>query len=242
MAYRKYNTYYKKKYGYRKKKFTKFNLYKNRSSKSQAYQIYNLNKKINMIEKKTKPEIKPDFINVFNLSNLTPAANAVLKRTYNFDFSSVIKGNLLRLQNICLYGNFNAYDNNSSDTTTYTTYLRLIIVQAKTGGQAPPTELLQNYNDMTFTRSPLCQGFSQTVKLIYDKLYYITNDRNSRNIKVNLKKRLDNIRRRLVDNSDPANPVYEYDGNLYAYAYIGNTNGSKITFNLNSKIMYVDED
>lgn len=186
--------------------------------------------------------MKPQFLTVLNEPAIQRTAGTTVKFNYNFDFSNIIKGNLLRLQNILLYGNFNAYDLIGADTESFTAYLRLIVVQAKTGGQTPPDDILQNSSDMTFTRSPFCQGFSQTVKLIYDKLYIINKVNNSRNIRVNLKKRLDNIRRRLVDNSDPENPVYQYDGNLFVFAYFGNTNGTRAAIKLNSKVMYVDED
>lgn len=49
----KYKKRYNKNY---KKKFSRFNTYRNRSSKAQAYQIYALNNRVNYLMKKTKPE------------------------------------------------------------------------------------------------------------------------------------------------------------------------------------------
>lgn len=49
---------YAKRYYKKKSTFSKYNTYKNRSAKSQAYQIYQLNKKVNRIEAKTRPEFK----------------------------------------------------------------------------------------------------------------------------------------------------------------------------------------
>ena len=48
-SYKRYNRKYKG------KKLTKFNLYKNRSSKAQAYQISRVNKKVNTIAKQLRP-------------------------------------------------------------------------------------------------------------------------------------------------------------------------------------------
>lgn len=241
MAYRKYNTYYKKKYGYRKnyRKYSKFNLYKNRSSKSQAYQIYNLNKKINNIEKKTKPEVKPVNQLIFDLNQAQYAASTVHKITKKINFTDIIQGNLLRLQNILLYGNLRATDSNNSDNIQiFTEYFRFMVVQTKTLGQVPPDELLLNYNDMSFVRSPLNTGFSQTVKLIYDKVYVTNNTYNSRNCKINLKK-LSNIRRKLIS-SDPVE--YQYEGDIYVYIYIGNTASTYTNIDIQSKICYVEDD
>lgn len=52
-SYKRYaKKYYKRKF--KKSKFSKYNTYKNRSAKSQANQIYTLNKKVNNIYKQTK--------------------------------------------------------------------------------------------------------------------------------------------------------------------------------------------
>lgn len=66
--------YYKRRYNKRrynrKYKFSKYNTYKNRSAKSQANQIYTLNKKINTIERKTRPEL---------IQHLNPAYQATVQ-------------------------------------------------------------------------------------------------------------------------------------------------------------------
>lgn len=61
-SYRRYKrNYYKRKY-----KYSKYNTYRHRSSAAQASQIYGLNKRINKIEKLTKPEYREFFTKRIN--------------------------------------------------------------------------------------------------------------------------------------------------------------------------------
>ena len=99
--------------------FSKYSTYKNRSSKAQAYQIYRLNKKINWIQKRTKPE-----------TNISPILSRTFSHTWNDEATthpllvysssaltnlrpegttpdpqySVLKGRFARLQSLTLKG------------------------------------------------------------------------------------------------------------------------------------------
>lgn len=71
---------------YTKKTFSKSNLYKHKSPKSQALQIYKLNKKVNSIERLTKPEIKPFKFHVESIEFINGTAvgpNASIMTEYH---------------------------------------------------------------------------------------------------------------------------------------------------------------
>lgn len=127
MAYKKS---YKKKRSYGKKKtFTKKNLYTHKTAKNQATQIYRLNKKVNAIERRTKPEIK--VINqilkreIFTEDGQLGPTHSAYKETHGF--FSIFEDNilnlaktghiymgandrLLRLQSLKIYGEFKNYN------------------------------------------------------------------------------------------------------------------------------------
>ena len=114
---------------YRKSKFSRFNTYKYRSSKAQASQIYALNKKINRIQRLTRPEIK---IKNAGLSDITLSTG--LTAGYVYDISPLVQGtdfegNLVRLNSIKYYGSFNEY---AISTTGIPIQARLVIIQTKT--------------------------------------------------------------------------------------------------------------
>lgn len=244
---------YKKFYNQKKKtytkntKFSKNNLYKNRSSKKQAGQIYKLNKKINNIEKKTKPEIHNLQWNV-DLSHEFSTSNCNLGTASNLytGLKGIMKGDLVRIQNIQFYGYLHSSLTYAEEGQGYLdSYCRLIIVQNKTLNQSFPSDILLTQaasGGLACINSPYMEGFSQTVKLLYDKVYHITPDNRSRTFKFTLKK-MDNLKKTTISNTS------QYTGDIKIYAYIWSKTGyikpetfTTITCKLYSKINYVDED
>lgn len=85
-----------KKYYNRKRKnykFSKYNTYKHRSAKSQANQIYRLNKKVNNIYKSVKPDIQYFDTKPVDVSEpITTAKNGLIKYTTMFDLEGWVNG------------------------------------------------------------------------------------------------------------------------------------------------------
>lgn len=86
-----------KKYYNRKRKnykFSKYNTYKHRSAKSQANQIYRLNKKVNSIYKQVKPDIQYFDTRATDISEpITTAKNGLIKFTSMFEINGWLNGN-----------------------------------------------------------------------------------------------------------------------------------------------------
>lgn len=164
--YRKYGK-GKKYYKNRKFKFTKSKLYKYRSSKNQANQIYKLNKKVNLIEKKTAPEIQRIQDNIYDtvfVTNNEPMTNYDNAKSMYKDFlinntkASFIamKGDILRPRFLNLYGYFGTVLNpeisgqwatenskTASDKQLFAAYMRIIVCKLKKSTQLVPSKITQ---------------------------------------------------------------------------------------------------
>ena len=246
MAFRKqYKRFYKK-----KAKFSKNNLYRNRSSKKQALQIYRLNRKINYIEKKTKPEISEGIFSTTLSSEFLEKNSAQLQETTDLfkTLKTNMKGELVRLQNIRIYGGFTSNLNEyPKDFTILSSYIRLIVLQNKTENQTFPGEplLSRASTGLSCIRSPYMSGFSQTCRILYDRVYKIDHDTPEKTFSFNIKK-MNNLRKLLYNNT----ATYTGDIKIYAYMYSktglfdeGSFPGTStvIKCNLNAKIVYIDE-
>ena len=95
--------------------FSKYSTYKNRTSKAQAYQIYRLNKKINYIQNRTKPEVKiaplmQQSINTAVVNTASRPDGIVLTNFVNEDATEVpagsvkINGRFARMQSLKIAG------------------------------------------------------------------------------------------------------------------------------------------
>lgn len=177
---------------YRKFRFSKYNTYKNRSAKSQAYQIYSLNKKINRLENKTKPEFKTgrkdDFMSLTtryeNVGQLWNHSIKLITSTdgVNFHSEDIQKGLFARLCGLTIWGNIVRTDPNATHTAGF---LRLIITQyrqARSAGISMP-DIFSGYNDSTFTnmtsvilKEPFKDHVTSTVKILSNRVYKLNNN------------------------------------------------------------------
>lgn len=185
---------YKSKYGrrYRKRTFSKYNTYKYRSAKSQAYQIYALNKKINRIENKTRPEFKTGRKDSF-MTLTTPYESVrqlwnhsikLITSTdgVNFHSADIQNGLFCRLCGLTIWGNILRTDSNATHTAGF---LRVIVVQyrqARSAGISMP-DLFSGYNDgatsdMTsvILKEPFKDHVASTVKIITNRVYKLNNN------------------------------------------------------------------
>lgn len=90
-----------------------------------------------------------------------------------------MKGELVRIQNIRIYGGFTS---NLNEYPNYikilSSYIRLIVLQNKTENQAFPGEplLSRASTGLSCIRSPYMSGFSQICNILYDRVYKIDNN------------------------------------------------------------------
>lgn len=184
--------YYNRRSGYKRRykkfRFSKFNTYKNRSSKSQAYQIYQLNKKINRIEAKTKPEFKTgrkdEFLTLnsyftnnqlwtHGLSMITSADGV------NLHDEAIQKGLFCRLCGLTIWGNVERVNVNATHTSGF---LRLMIFQFRQARQDSLSmdDIFLGYNEQDMNSSIMKEPFkdhiSASVKIIANKVYKINNN------------------------------------------------------------------
>ena len=262
--YRRYRRYIKRS---GKRAFSSFNLYKRRTSKAQAYQIYRLNKKIARIQYRTKPEIKIAPLvqrsitsasdNDFTLSGLLPLVNLVDEGTTPTAVQAQLDGRFARLQNVTLKGVFNyatalagnpATPTDNLDLQRLPAYMRLVIVQLKTTRSAALTNddvwtdrvidgdsTSDALNGFARLRAPLSSGMARKARVLCDKTYMLSDNRQAVNVKCKLK---------YLKNWYKA-PEEEYPkGGVYMFVLIYNLGYSlprnTVNFQYVSKCAYTD--
>lgn len=163
----KYKPRYAKK-KYYKKTLSKSNIFKNKSAKSQAGQIYSINKRIKYIQKVTAPEIQRiqdnlinrDFtdVNHYPITHYNSAISIYKDYLLNAERDRHInmEGNILRARYLQLYGFFGCYSDQSltgdwvpnpnyqlTARQPFTAYLRIIVCKLKKSCQAVPQAITQ---------------------------------------------------------------------------------------------------
>lgn len=212
MAYKKS---YRKKYNRssnKKRVLKKSQIFSKKSAKSQAKQIYYLNKKINYVNKKVSPEIDTMTTDIiyktenFNNKPLKYSNGRIaLFRGYlnnsrdsdsHFYFSIDDNVDIIKVKNICLYGDFGFSEYNSvsgqyavipnSDITAqspHVAYMRFIVCQTFSGGDDFPTRLTTDivkdsedsaFVDTTLINGPLIRGLKKRFKVLKQKIIKIT--------------------------------------------------------------------
>lgn len=183
MAYRRYGKRsYKKRYYKRKRTFSRYNTYRHRSSKAQAYQIYKLNKKVNHVYKMTKPELQiyTDDIN----NSGTPHIDIDLTTSDTNGYKSAclpiinrgngcFNGHYARIKDVTITASLEYMGNPLEGAQTQTCGLRLIFFRTRADMVENPnrTDILKILNDKPnnyYLNCPLEQGFSTRYKLVKD--------------------------------------------------------------------------
>lgn len=206
--------YSKKKYS--KKTLSKSNIYGKKSPGSQAKQIYALNKKINYIQKTTKPEMCISTNNIFYKrfidSNSHPS-NEVAERCFIYKDNVlphiVLNGDMLRPKFIKLFGMFGIYNDttiegawNSApshqiiERQPMSAYIRIIVCRLKQSGmQNPPGMITQlNPNDVNDTtmrdlypiNGPLINDVTSALDILKSKVIKVDNNKNVRSWSIKL--------------------------------------------------------
>lgn len=213
---RYYKKSFKKKY---RKALKKSNIFKHTGPKSQAKQIYALKKKINYYSKLNKPEVHTNTGEVFNWLINMPIVNgekhglcplyegALIKNGAANPNGIEMKGDLIRVQNITLYGQFSLGSNvapyiqdtdhhlNYNAYNNITAYMKIIIARLVYGGGRIPGRITQDgpqigeggvYTDMTPINGPLINGIGRQMKIIYTKIIKIDNIHQTKMFKIKL--------------------------------------------------------
>lgn len=203
--------YYRRRYYNKKYPLKKSNIFSKKSAKSQAKQIYALNKKINNIEKRTKPETitqKNVFCNrLFTVDGLYGSYGVKEWHTRLYLYEDIllnadqcnyqIKGHMLRPYNITISGlfenkNHNVELNGKILTPPLTGYLRFIVCKLVGGNQSRyPERITQSYSpntdDIGLIMGPLINNVSASLKVIKNKVIKIDNVKDSRLFKIKIK-------------------------------------------------------
>ena len=173
---------------YKNRTFTRFNTYKNRSSKAQAYQIYKLNKKVNRVYKLTKPEVQiytDDKYNNNGQASVEMELNTSHLSGYNLGITQLIgknnhcfNGRYARIRDFTLTGSFEFIGNPQEVLQQQVCGLRVILFRIKADQYAAPIvsdaiDVKNDKNNAYYMNSPLPEGFSTRFKLVADRKYYI---------------------------------------------------------------------
>ena len=158
MVYKYRGRYNRRRGVYRRKGFTMYKLYKNRSSASQARQIYGLNKKLKAIQRKTRPEINiaPLVSTTMRSDQGTPIYTGSNVKLFSLQLTNLIshdatavagyarlEGRFARIQNITVKGTFSYYSataglSDSADLQRQPAYARVVIYQTKASRSVDP--------------------------------------------------------------------------------------------------------
>lgn len=165
------------------------------SARSQAKQIYALNRRVSRIQRLTKPEIVTIQRSASEITDLNRLNNNIQwitegNSTSNFAIvplgpvsdtnsgsgTAPVVNNFARLQSFTLYGNFQ-YSELVTAPTPQT--LRIVIVQTKAtrGSTLTSSDIFTGgepgANPFNATFGPLQTGVSRTCKILSDKRYYL---------------------------------------------------------------------
>lgn len=256
---------YRRRYrrGRKRSTLSKYKIATKTSARAQSRQIYALNRKINRIQRLTKPEIKIQWFESNTLQPGTPSDsnNTSYLFSYVFPFGP-IDGQFARFQDMTIYLN-SSYNTYAATNAPF--YLRLVVTQTKATRSDNLTVYdVFNYNDTltaptvgsgwlvsnTGNRTakdaffgPLASGLGRTAKVLTDRKFYLTHMRPTVAAKLKLKKLLNYYKDVNNTGSGSASePIAK--GQIHAFLLIYNpTTGQtavNINFDFNAKIAYTD--
>lgn len=168
---------YKKRYNNKRRKNTTKNFnkyaYAKTDSRNQAKQIVRLNKKINNVYKTLRPEIsKLHKVGEIKLSSTSPVVKPVdslLGQTYN----NLFQGDYAKF----IYYKFKFFFNSTNIDLTQGKTIRIIIFQNRTGIDTIPllTDIFQDAAQPIV--SSFKEGINTNYKILLDKIYTISSDK-----------------------------------------------------------------
>lgn len=242
-----YRRNYRKRRTYKKtSKFSKYNTYRHRSSKAQASQIYSLNKKINSIERKTRPE-------------LIQYTNAGYQATISFDtlsnnwytnagqahftpqlWEETIKDKMCRINKLIVYGVLEREPGTGGSVDTKSScFVRMAILQTKQEKSTllTPAYLFSGTEGTLDYKAPLLKGASSEDRILGVYNFDLVREyRNMKNFKIS-------IPLKYKQYVKPAASLSYGKGYLYAVLQFftdGKSTDVRYVFSIRSKILFTD--
>lgn len=168
---------------YKKRTFSRFNTYRHRSSKQQAYQIYKLNKKINHVYKMNKPEIQiyqPSTATIDTaVSSDTLGGKAFTFHRCIDQGLGIFDGKYARIKSVRFTGSFNWTGNPAESAQEAIGCMRLIFFRpiCQIWGTPSIDDILPSnrtdFSNEYYMKCPLVNGFSTKYKLVGDYKFYL---------------------------------------------------------------------
>lgn len=230
-----------KRSGYRT--FSRYSTYRHRSSKAQAYQIYALNRKVQRIQRLTRPETQirngtlTDVISggasIFDLTPLVTRVEDPESGVTTGDFN----GNFARLNSLTYYGT--AVLSAPIANTLQPRQFRIVIVQTKTtrSDDLEPGDIIRSDLDdgPLVINGPLSDGTARVAKVLSDKKYTLSFQRPIVSIKTKLKY----LRNYYLDPNDTEAIA---KGKIYAIIYLEPivAGGTAVRINHGYKLAFTD--
>lgn len=251
--YKNYRNNYNKGYKYKykkynnKKKFSRFNTYKNRSSKAQAYQIYSLNNKLDTLMKRTKPENLNYIPNDSHISiSFADESNNWYTTAGEIDyttmtFSGNIRNKSARVNKVIITGTLereNGFEQTTTDTKV-SAYALIAVLQTKAerSSLTTPSAIFDTTSGPLSYRKPLQTGastYDRILKIIRVKLTDAT--KNIVNFKKSIKVKYPYYRK-------PTSSDSYGKGHIYACCavYQDYTRAlAQFTLNIGGKLIFTD--
>lgn len=200
---------------YKKRKtLRKGNIFKNKSAKSQAKQIYALSKKVNRVYRNLSPEIiikECGLINKRFDDGVLHAESPLQEWHYQHYLYEEkllgaltetppkgpgcgyeIKGDMIKVRNITIRGTFQICNNYNSYGEGRPSYLKLILCRCKESNQGRfPGQITKPYisgqNDMGLINGSLIEGISAGLKFVKVMVLKVDKDEPAKNFKINIK-------------------------------------------------------
>lgn len=175
MAYKKRR--YNRRYKNKTKKFNRY-AYAKTDSKNQSKQIVRLNKKIDNVYKSLRGEIRKNVVSgQLAIKNSSPAILDLktLLGSSEMDLNTVFKGMYTKF----IYENFKFFFNSGDVDLTQGKTLRVIIIQNRKYLEAVPSidEILAYADTTSYILAPFRNGINNNYKILLNKTYNISSDR-----------------------------------------------------------------
>lgn len=237
--------YYRRKY-FRRRTLSTRNIYNKRSSKSQANQIYVLNKKVNAIAKANRPDTHI-LTNGPISHQFTNETLASVHKSYSSGLSP--NGNYARLLDFTIAGTFEYGDNKEAFPgieVPRAGTIRLVIWQSLSSKASSSVQSMDSLIDISSsgagyelnTMRPFKNGVTAYVKILYDKTYTVSSEYPVRPFKVSIKKLMP--MRIETGDAKPRGEVY-FGFVTSGLHYASASYNEHISCNFISKIAYNDD-
>lgn len=170
------------------------NIYNRRSAKSQANQIYALRKRISAVARANRPETYIKYA-----THQRVFTNSSIDRTYEgygvYPLKSAINGNVAKMYNLIFRGNFEYADNYDlypAIDHQRTCSMRIIVVQTKATTSSFGTNDILDLGSSGVSYElnaykPFKSGVTSRFKILYDKIYTLSNQLPIRQFNINIR-------------------------------------------------------